>query len=112
MRVLSVQIDESGSDLGQLADRRQPTVHIGATPTVDGNHPAEDPFVITVHESAFHARFGRTGAHTRRIGPTAHQQIDGLHDHRLAGPGFTGDGHETGSDDEPQLLDHPEVLDT
>ena len=69
------------------------------------------PGLVAEHEPAVDARFGGTGAHHRRVGPTTHEQLDRFDDHRLAGAGLTRDGRQTWSEDQLDALDHAEVLD-
>jgi hypothetical protein len=50
-------------------------------------------------------------AHHRGVGPTTDEQLDRLDQHRLAGPGLTGDRRQSGAERQLDTLDHAEVLD-
>ncbi len=123
VRVLAVQVDETRAALRELADRRQPAVDVRATPAVTrddarqhdlGRRVGRDVGVGVdggVDEAPFDAGLGRAVAHERHVGAPAHQELERLHEERLARTGLAGDGGEPGPEDQVEVGDDAEVDD-
>jgi hypothetical protein len=104
-----VQIDQRRRPLRQRSRRRQPTVDVRTGSPFPGHDPAEDDLLVTRQEPPLDRRLRRTRPHERRIGAPAEQQLDRLHDERLAGAGLAGDGRHARPDHDVEVGDHPQV---
>ena len=100
VRVLAVQVDELGADLGQRGHRRQATVEVRPRATVGGDDPGEHVLVVVDHEPTLDSSLGRARTNDRGIGPPSDEEVDRFHEHRLAGTGLTGERGETTAEDE------------
>jgi hypothetical protein len=84
--VLTVQVDESRTELGEIADRSKPTVDISPRPPITRHDTTEQTLhAVDVDESSFDSQLVCAGPNHRRIRTLANEQIDRLDDHRLAG---------------------------
>ncbi len=109
--VLPVQVDQDPSELAELGHGGEAPVHVGPRPTLSGDHAAQDQLVLAVHEAPLDDGLGRAGPHQRRLGPPAHQQLDGLDEERLAGARLAGQRAQPRPEEQAGPADHPEVLD-
>ena len=88
--VLPVQVDQHPAVLASSATVARRPFDVGPRPTLGRDDAAQDELVLAVDEAALDDGLGRAGAHERRVGPPAHQQLDGLDEERLAGAGLAG----------------------
>ena len=78
----------SRRQLGERGDRGEAAVDVGARPAVGRDTRASTSSSSPIDEAALDPRLGRAGAHHRRVGPPADEQLDRLDEHRLAGAGL------------------------
>ena len=124
--VLAVDLGEARAERGKAADRDRPIVHPHARATVRSDLPPHDDrslarldqvrqrIVVGRHrgiEDRLDAGGIGPGAHLVGGGSGPEREGDGVHDERLAGAGFAGQHREARREDEPNRLDHGEVLD-
>ena len=128
--VLAVEVDQLGAHRCQLAGRRQPPVDVGpaapdrgmarasttSSPGVAAGvaavgTAARAPCATGPDESALDPGLVGAGPHQHRVGPSADQQLDGVDDQGLAGPGLAGERRHARAEHEAQVGDHPEVAD-
>src|SRR2546422_11468199 len=108
--VLPVEIHQQGAELGQNADRGRAAVHPDARPPLPRDFALEDDApILHVHpkggqgrckaveggggelKGALDRRLLRARAHHVGRCALAQEQGQGVHQHRLAGPGFSGE---------------------
>ncbi len=113
VRVLTVEIDETRAELGELARGREATVDVRATAALARDHPRDHRLVarIGVDETTLHARFESAVADKSGVGASADEQLERLHDERLARTGLSGDGGEAGAEQQLEVGDDAEVDD-
>ena len=113
VRVLAVEVDEPGADLGELADGREPPVDVRPAAPVQRDDAREHDLVagVGVDESAFDARLGGAVADERRVGASADEELERLDEQRLARAGLAGDRGEAATEHEREVGDDPEVGD-
>src|SRR2546423_14171989 len=111
MGMLTVQIDETATELGKLGCGREPAIHVSARATLHRYDTREYDLVVVDHEPALHTCLARAVAYQLRIGAAAAQQLERVHDQRLPRPGLARDHGEAVRERQPQLGDDPEGLD-
>jgi hypothetical protein len=109
--VLAVQVDQLGPRLGQGGHRRHAPVHVRTRPARRGYGAGEHHLPLVDDEAALHERLLGPRAHQHAVGPTPHQQLDGLDQEGLARAGLAGERREARFQDEVGLGDDPEVAD-
>ena len=114
MGVLAVEIDEVTSHLLEGLDRSHPIVDVGPRSPVGRDHGScEDDLLFAAVEvgprSQRHS--ARPGPHDGRVGARAEQQLERLDDEGLSGPGLARDDRQTVTENQIDILDHPEVPD-
>ena len=100
VRVLAVQVHEPGAELRELGRGGETAVDIRATPPVAGHDAGDHAFLagVGIHEPTLDPRLLRAVAHERRVGAAADEELERLHDQRLARAGLAGDGGQTGAE--------------
>jgi hypothetical protein len=106
MSVLTVQIYERNTLLSQIANRSQPTIYIGARPTIKWNNSSQNHLNVFVNKSTLYARLARTGSNNARICTTADEQTDCLNQHRFTGACLAGQCSETTCQDNFKFFDY------
>jgi hypothetical protein len=117
VRVLAVQVHQGGAEHGQLARGRQPAVDVGPAAAGAGDGARQHDLagltavgrILRPQEAALDPRLLGAGAHEHRVGPAAHQQLDGVHDHGLTRTRLACDGGHARADHEAQLGDDSQV---
>ena len=112
MRVLAVEVHETGAHLGELADGCEPPVDVGTAAPVQRHYARQDDLAAGagVHESTLDARLGRAVADERRVGATSDEELDRLDEQGLAGAGLARDRHQSRPEPELCSLDQQQVL--
>ena len=111
MGVLPVEIDDPGGQLAEGGDGRGPTVDVGAGPTIGRHDAAEHHLGVTDDEAPVDTCVRRSRPHHGRVSAAADQQLERLHEHRLAGSGLPRHRRQSRSEHKIEPLDHAEVLD-
>ena len=113
MRVLAVEVDETGAHLGELADGCEPPVDVGTAAPVQRHDARQDDLAagVGVHESTLDARFGRAVADERRVGAPSDEKLDRLDEQGLARAGLAGDRGEAATEHEREIGHDPEIGD-
>ncbi len=123
--VLAVEAQEPLRGLAQVAHRRRAAVEIGPRAPLGGHPPRQDELLgvgrhtvaqriaqaVREVEDALDVRLGSTRAHHPGLGPSAEQEVQGVCEHRLAGPGLARQDVESGRQAQLGPLDEEEVLD-
>ena len=76
-----------------------------------GDDPGQHDFGLAGDETRIDARLVCAGSHDRRIGPPAHDELERLDKHRLAGTRLARDRRKTVAEHEIGAPDHAEILD-
>ena len=110
VRMLGVQLGELTTHARQLPHGRQPTVEVRPGPPVSRQHPRQDVLdTVLVLEPALHPSLRRAPPHQRRVGAAPEQQIQRLHQQRLARTGLTGDRGQSRAEQQREVIDDPEI---
>ena len=111
--VLTVQVDESRTDLGESADGGRCPVDVRARSAIGGNDTGQNDFIVgrRINEAPVDARFFDTVTHHSGLGATTNQKVDRLDDHRLAGTSFAGECGEPLGELESDRVDDTEIPD-
>ena len=80
MGVLSVEVDQSGPDLGQGRHGRHAPVDPGPRPSLRGDGPGQDHLFVVDDEAPLDEGLVGAGAHEDGIGPSAHEELERLHE--------------------------------
>ncbi len=112
MIVLTVQIDEPGAELRELADGREAAVHVGPRAPVSRDHARQDGFVACVAAKAsLDPGFRRALADERRIRAPTEEEVERLDEQRLARARLPRDGGEAVAEEHGGVVDDAEVAD-
>ena len=113
--VLPVDLDQFGCGFPQRSDWRHAPVDPGLRPSLGGHRAGKDhlPLLVAVadHEPGLDERLGGAGAHHALVGASPEDQLQRLHDERLARPGLAGERGHAGAELDGQVLDHAQVAD-
>ena len=110
MGVLTVQVHQPGAGVGQGRDRRHPPVDPGPRPSLGGHGAGQDHLLLVIgHEPSLDEGLVGAGADEDGVGAAPHQQLEGLHQQRLAGTGLPRERRHAGGQLERHLLDDAEV---
>ena len=111
MGVLAVQVDQRGAEFGQRAHRGQPAVDVRPRPTIARHYATKHVFIVADDETPLDHGLGCATPNDVGLGPSAHQQIDGLDQHRLAGARLTREGGHAGAEEQRARFDDAEIRD-
>src|SRR4051794_30534039 len=111
MLVLAVQVDEPAPPLRQRRRRCEPAVDVRPRAPDRRHDPREDDLVVVEDEATLDDRLVGTGPHQRRVGLAADEQVERLHEHRLARAGLARERGHAVADEQAQVGDDAEVLD-
>ncbi len=131
--MLPVQFDEAGGGLGEGADRGHPAVDPRLGTATADHRSRQHHLALAVHlavvtlatvvvplrrsrsgqtrESALDHGLVGSGPYHRRVGASAEQQADRLHQQRLAGTRLTGERGHPRAEGHGDIVDDPEVAD-
>jgi hypothetical protein len=106
MGVLTVQIDKRYTLLSQIADRRQPTIYIGARSSIKWNNPGQNHLNVFVNKPTLYTCLARTRSNDARICPTTNEQTYCLNQHRFAGACLASQRSEATSQNDFKFFDY------
>ena len=110
--VLPIEVDEVTPGLLEGGEWRQPSVDGGTGATRARNGPRQDDLGVAGDEATLDRRLDSPAAHDRGVGPSPDEQFERLDDERLAGPGLARDRRQPGTEDDVDVLDHPQLADS
>jgi hypothetical protein len=109
MIVLTVQIDQRTSNLGEFCDRRKTSVDITARATLGRYNPSNNTLEVSKIEASLNNSLVGSGTNHRRFSFPSDEQLDRRHDQRLSRAGLARYCSHPGREHEGQLFDHTEI---